>query len=86
MVAPEGIDAALFDTVFFRISAKCIMPVMQGRGSATFTQMSYEHFGRRFVAQAPSWQRIRLMGEVDKLSLGDGGGPYRQAGSDGYAG
>ncbi len=35
--------------------------------------MRHEDLGRCFVAQALSWQRIQVMGEVDKVLLGDVG-------------
>jgi hypothetical protein len=46
---------------------------VKGRGSAAFTQMRHEDLRRCFVAQALSWQRIQVMGEVDKLLLSDVG-------------
>lgn len=43
---------------------------VKGRGLAAFTQMRHEDLRRCFVAQALSWERIQVMGDIDELPAG----------------
>lgn len=52
-----------------KLTQKCIMPILQGRGSIAVLQMREEHFGRRLLAEAPSRLVIQVAGELGEVTL-----------------